>query len=75
MSDPALLIEVASLVDRHAAHLHRDAVQLARITGACEWDGPAARQFRTDASPLLHQMRLVAVRLDDAADLLRRHAS
>lgn len=73
--DPALVDRCAGLARAHAADLRVRARRLGATAEASAWAGPAARAFRDGTQGLVDRLVSAAGHLDDAADLLTRHAA
>jgi uncharacterized protein YukE len=75
LPDPADLTAIADRIGAHAAAARERAARLDRAVAATGWTGFAASAFHAEAQVATGTLRSAAVRLDDAADALRRHAA
>lgn len=74
LPDPADLDALADRIAGHAGATRARATRLGAAVAATGWRGPAASAFGNQAEFAVAGLRAAALRLDDAADALRRHA-
>jgi hypothetical protein len=74
LPDPAHLDALADRIAGHAAATRASAVRLGTAVAATAWRGAAATAFGIEAELTISGLGAAALRLDDAADALRRHA-
>jgi uncharacterized protein YukE len=74
-ADPRELYAIAGRLAAQAEALREAAARVAAATDGPRWRSPAGAAFRARAHGTAVGMRRCADRIDDAAELLRRHAA